>query len=314
MKPKEIKADVGVIIGRFQVPDLHEAHCDLIQSVLDRHHKVVVFLGLSPCKTTFNNPLDFEARKQLILQKFPNVNVLYIKDEPSDDVWSRKLDSQVDDLTGANQSAVLYGSRDSFIPHYKGNLPVVELEPTRIISGTELRKEASNRVKASADFRAGVIWAIGNVWPSCLPTVDVAILDKTNNRVLMARKSNEKLYRFVGGFASPKSPSYEDDAKREVMEETGLEVGDLIYIGSTLVDDWRYRKEQNKIKTMFYVGIYTFGCPDAKDDIVESRWFDLTKFTEVDIVPEHRKLFEMFNEFMNGPKFYSIPRSENPKM
>lgn len=297
MQPKETKAEVGVLIGRFQVPELHEAHVDLIQSVIDRHPKVIVFLGLSPCKTTFNNPLDFESRKQLILQKFPNINVLYIKDEASDDVWSKKLDSQVEDLLGANQSAVLYGSRDSFIPHYKGRLPVIELEPTRIISGTELRKEASNRVKASPDFRAGVIWAVGNQFPSCLPTVDVAIVDATNKRVLLARKPSEKLYRFVGGFSSPQSVSYEQDARREALEETGLEVDDLTYVGSTLIEDWRYRKEQNKIKTMFFVGYYVYGSPDAKDDIAESRWFDLKKLSELDIVPEHRGLLKMFLEW-----------------
>lgn len=305
MKEKTIKADVGVVIGRFQVSDLHEAHIDLIQSVLDRHPKVIIFLGLSPCKTTYNNPLDFESRKQMILQRFPDINVLYIKDEASDEVWSKKLDSQINDLLGANQTAILYGSRDSFIPHYKGNFDVIELEPNRIISGTELRKEASNKVKASPDFRHGVIWAVNNMYPSCLPTVDVAIIDTVVRRVLMAKKLNEKLYRFVGGFASPKSESYEIDAKREAIEETGLEIGEPEYIGSVLIDDWRYRKENNKIKTMFFVSRYKFGIPQANDDISEVRWFDLIKITDFDIVPEHRPLLSMFLNWVakNQPKW-----------
>jgi bifunctional NMN adenylyltransferase/nudix hydrolase len=294
MKEKTIKADVGVVIGRFQVPELHDAHIDLVQSVVDRHPKVIIFLGLSPCKTTYNNPLDFESRKQMILQKFPDVNVLYIKDECSDEVWSRKLDSQVEDLLGANQKAVLYGSRDSFIPHYKGHLPVIELEPNRIISGTELRKEASNKVKSSPDFRHGVIWGVNNQYPSCMPTVDVAIVDTVSRRVLLAKKPSEKLYRFVGGFASPKSESYEIDAKREAIEETGLEIGEPEYIGSTLIDDWRYRKENNKIKTMFFVSKYIFGSPQANDDISEVRWFDLNSINDFNIVSEHRPLVTMF--------------------
>lgn len=297
MIEKQNKYDCGVIVARFQVPELHEAHCDLIESVMRRHHKVIVFLGLSPCKTTFNNPLDFEARKQLVLQKYPEVLVLYIKDEASDEVWSKKIDNQIDDVLGPNQTAAIYGSRDSFIPHYKGSYPTVELEPTRIISGTELRKEASNKVKASPDFRAGVIWAVANQFPCCIPTVDVAIFDKTTQRILMARKPNERLYRFVGGFASPLSPSYEHDAKRETMEETDLEVSGITYIGSTLIDDWRYRKEVNKIKTLMFVGYYVFGRADAKDDIAESRWYELTKISEEDIVPEHRPLLEMFKSW-----------------
>jgi bifunctional NMN adenylyltransferase/nudix hydrolase len=230
----------------------------------------------------------------MILQRFPDVNVLYIKDEASDDVWSKKLDAQVEDLLGANQTALLYGSRDSFIPHYKGNLKVVELEPNRIISGTELRKEASNRVKASPDFRHGVIWGVNNQYPSCMPTVDVAIVDTVSRRVLMAKKPSEKSYRFVGGFASPKSLSYEADAKREASEETGLEIGEPEYVGSALVDDWRYRKENNKIKTMFFVSRYIFGGPQANDDISEVRWFDLKTINDNDIVSEHRPLLTMF--------------------
>lgn len=314
MNPKEIKYDCGVIVARFQVPELHEAHCDLIESVITRHNKVIVFLGLSPCKTTFNNPLDFESRKQLVLQKYPDVLVLYIKDEASDEVWSKKIDAQIQDVLGPLQTAAIYGSRDSFIPHYKGRFPVVELEPTRIISGTELRREASNKVKASPDFRAGVIWAVGNQFPCCITTVDVCVIDKNNGRVLMARKPNERLYRFVGGFASPTSPSYEADARRELVEETGLEISGLTYVGSTLIDDWRYRKEVNKIKTMFFVSFYVFGAPKADDDIAEVRWFDLKKLSEFDIVPEHKPLLEMLLDWVSRNPQAMTPEPKEPKV
>ncbi len=302
MNPKELKSDVGVIVGRFQVAELHEAHLELIDSVIKRHKKVIIFLGLSPCKTTFNNPLDFEARKRMIEDTF-DVNVLYIKDEPSDESWSKKLDEQIEDVIGPNQTAILYGSRDSFIPHYTGRYPTVELEPKRYVSGTALRKKISNEVKGSKDFRAGVIWAVGNQFPCCLPTVDVAIIDKSNNRILLAKKPNEKLYRFVGGFAQPTSPSYENDAKREVIEETGLEVGDLTYIGSSLIDDWRYRNEINKIKTLFYMATYVFGSPKASDDISEVRWFDLKTMKVEDIVEEHRPLWVMLEKHIVSKGF-----------
>ena len=32
-------ADVGVIVGRFQVHELHQAHRELIQYVMDRHDR-----------------------------------------------------------------------------------------------------------------------------------------------------------------------------------------------------------------------------------------------------------------------------------
>ena len=71
MKTKEVRADVGVLVGRFQVPNLHPGHIELIQSVCEAHSKVLIFLGLAPTKATRNNPLDFESRKHMILEKFP---------------------------------------------------------------------------------------------------------------------------------------------------------------------------------------------------------------------------------------------------
>ncbi len=50
-----------------------------------------------------------------------------------------------------------------------------------------------------------------------------------------------------------------EDAKREVQEEAGVEVGNITYLGSTLINDWRYRGEIDKIKTALFVAKYVFG-------------------------------------------------------
>lgn len=293
MNVKTQNFEVGIIIGRFQVPKLHEAHIDLIQSVINKHPKVVIFLGLSPCKTTHNNPLDFEARKQMILEVFSHVNVLYIKDEPSDETWSKKLDNQINDLIGPTQKVVLYGGRDSFIPHYKGKHSTIELEPTCFVSGSEIRREITNKVKSSADFRAGVIWAVGNQYPMPFTAVDIAIVDD-KWRVLLAKKSNETQYRFIGGFADTNSNCFEDDAIRETQEETGLEVSHPVYIGSAKIQDWRYRNEVNKIKTLLFVVSHVFGSPKANDDISEVKWFSIKDLRKEDLVKEHGVLLDMF--------------------
>ena len=46
----------GVIIGRFQTPELHSEHIKLIQYVLDRHEKVILFLGVSPTLANKKHP------------------------------------------------------------------------------------------------------------------------------------------------------------------------------------------------------------------------------------------------------------------
>lgn len=292
---KDIPADVGILIGRFQVHELHEAHRDLIDTVRAQHDKVFIFIGLSPLRNTIHNPLDFSSRKRMIQEVYPDVEVFYVDDNQSDVIWSKNFDREINKWLTPNQTAVVYGSRDSFIPYYSGHFPVQELEATKFISGTEIRRRISNRGPSSADFRAGVISASLNRYPTCYTTVDIAILDPEKGRILMGKKEGEEHLRFIGGFASPNSPSFEADAKREVMEETGIEVDGLKYIGSTVINDWRYRNEVDKIKTIFFVGTYIFGRPEANDDIHYVEWVPLNELLsgEIQVMPEHEVLVDM---------------------
>ena len=295
MKAKQNKTDVGVLVGRFQVDELHEAHKDLIDIVVQAHDMVLIFLGLSPARVTRNNPLDYEARKQMIQVQYPDVKIFYIKDIGNDEKWSKQLDSQIEDNIKPTAKVTLYGGRESFIAHYKGKYDTCEMEQESYVSGSEIRKKISNQVKSSPEFRAGVIWAAHNQYPKVHPTVDVAIWDEKKEKLLMARKENEDLYRFIGGFAQGKT-TYEENVKREVEEETHIEISDPLYIGSHYVDDWRYRREADGIVTIFFEAIHTFGKPNPDDDICELKWFDAEELSDEDIVAEHRPLLKMLRE------------------
>lgn len=298
-KVEKPASDCGIIVGRFHVDDLHEAHKDLIQSVCNVHQKVIVFLGLAHVKGTINNPLDFEARKQMILEHFPQVLVLYIKDQRDDAEWSKDLDEKIRDIIGPSQTVTLYGSRDCFISHYSGKFPTQELMQEVYVSGSEIRKNIAKSVKNTRDFRRGAIWQAYNRFPTCFPTVDIAIFNDDYSKLLLGRKPKNTKFQFIGGFADPKSPSYEADAKREVIEETKLEVSDPIYIGSCLINDWRYRGEVDKIKTMFFKCKVVFGRPQADDDIAEVRWFNFaTIFADEVIAEEHLPLLRMLKQNM----------------
>lgn len=285
--------DIGVIIGRFQVHELHDAHRDLISHVCERHEKVLILLGISPLSVSTSNPLDFESRKQMILAEFPRITVLYVKDQPSDELWSRKVDEIINDFGRPGQSNVIYGSRDSFISHYTGRFPTRELLAESVLSGSAVRKKiAKSSTRSTADFRAGVIWASQARFPTSYTTVDIAIIDEPGDRLLLGRKAGENQFRFVGGFADPASNSFEDDARREAREETSLEVGDLKYLGSLKIEDWRYRNEPDCIKTMMFVATYVFGRPQPQDDIEEVRWFPMD-VKDLQIVSIHRPLMAM---------------------
>lgn len=302
MKTKnEDELKVGVIVGRFQVAELTEGHKEIFDYVLNKNHNQnIVVLGVAPTKATKTNPLDYDSRRRMINDTYPGkFIVMYLKDEQSDDEWSKKLDKMVLDIAN-DRDVVMYGSRDSFIAHYTGNLPTEEYRQQITCSGTEQRYYAGKRVQNSAEWRAGAMWATQNQYDSVYPTVDCAIFDDDNYQYMfMAKKEGESLLRFVGGFADPKRDnSYEDTAKRESAEETGLECQLITWIGSAKIDDWRYRSESDKIITNLFVMKRLFGAATAKDDIKELHRVELSKLTDNLVQPEHRVLLNMVKRWV----------------
>lgn len=288
--------DVGVIVGRFQVPFLHDGHKELIQTVNDRHQKLVIILGVSVTWNTVNNPLDFETRKQMVLEFAPNAIVLPIKDCGDDDVWSKKLDGIIRDVLSPIQTVVLYGSRDSFIQSYVGSLPTFELVQRGYQSGTEVRNSVRHSAVGSEDFRRGVIWASANRYPTVFTCVDVVIFTPNYKQIWLGGKNSDKgLWRLVGGFADIDSINFEQDAYREVYEETGMGItSKLQYVGSFTVDDWRYSKEPDCIRTLLFCGAST-DQGRARDDIDRLQKFDVDLVcSQLDklVVPEHRPLVQ----------------------
>lgn len=270
--------DIGVVIGRFQIDELHESHKKLFDYVTERHEKVICLLGLGHLKSTKRNPLDFQQRKQMLSEDYPNLICLYVKDMPSDIAWSKKVDEIIGDNLMPNQKALMYGSRDSFIKHYKGRFDTHELESDSFVSATVMRQKITRSIHASKEFRMGVVWGASNRFPTNYVTVDIAIMDKNRTKILLARKPNEDKYRFVGGFSDPTSETLEADAIREVKEETNCDITYPEYICSQRIDDWRYAGEEDSICTTFFIADYESGSPTAQDDIEEIRWFDITDF------------------------------------
>jgi bifunctional NMN adenylyltransferase/nudix hydrolase len=298
---------LGVVLGRFQLPDLHDGHKYLLNWGLDKYDVVIVALGTSSVLDSIRNPLDFETRCSMIDSYYKSfgatryMGCVKVMDQKLDDVWSIKLDEAIKKHFGPMFKAFnqidLIGGKDNSLSYYSGSFSKVEI-PVHVdhahINATDIRNNIKEHID-STDFRKGIIYQINSEYPKVYATVDIAIFNETRDQILLGRKPNETLFRFPGGFSDPTDESFEQAAKREAREEvSNIELGDFKYLGSMRIDDWRYRKEKNKIITSFFETKYLWGAPKASDDLAEVKWFKLTDLKD-NLVQEHVKLLKFLN-------------------
>lgn len=118
--------------------------------------------------------------------------------------------------------------------------------------------------------------------------------------------TNEKIplkdcWRFPGGFVDPELDSSTEDAViRELYEETHAKIsGEPMYLGSTkVILDERFKDKKDKIITSFYATKHFEGAEDGKgyDDILHTKWFNLSDLNESIENPIHSQLFYMIKE------------------
>lgn len=316
------KVDIGVIVGRFQVATLSEGHRRLIEYVSSECHRTIIILGESATRTTKHDPLTVEMRSQAIHHEFPETLILSLADCKTDVEWCKNLDNLVSRNTPPVASVKLYGSRYSFLDCYTGKYPTeLVQESMGSIAGTSHRKFVACKPKNSEDFRRGVIWATQNQYNKVQMMVDVAPIIMSNgfpNVVLINKKSDGILSRFIGGHVEPNPKDYqtphalEKQAIREMIEESNLVcesgwISDHVsYLGSFFINDWRYPNEDGVISAFFAIAAQ--GVSIAGDDADDIQVVPAIRFTEssyIDkIVPEHRVLAITLQNYLKD-KFYS---------
>lgn len=296
---------LGVVVGRFQVDELHEGHRWLLnQAVREHGDRVLVALGVGPLPTSPRKPLPFETRKALVLQHYPDVHVEPIHDHPDDSVWSNSLDRLIlntrHKIGPQCYETVLYCSRDSFAKHYDGRYSdsIVELEAFDLgVSGTLRRQIIAETPGTTQDFAQGVIWANANRFPTVYGVVDM-LVDRLIDgvpHILLITKGHHSGYMLPGGFKDPGSPSDEDDASRELLEECGVVVlpSEWRYVASHRIDDdWRYSGEPDEMRTtLFRATCHSIYDPKPGDDAKTAEFVPVEQLTPEMFNHVHRRFF-----------------------
>ena len=281
---------VGVIVGRFQVPELHAGHRHLIEEVAKRFDVVLIVLGYSGAFGNDKDPLSLEERERMIRAAYPDVWVRQAEDQPSNARWSETLDSIVTQVF-PNAKVMMCGSRDSFLSVYSGKFATLEVSDIPMLSGSQVRESVGERTPHSSEFLSGIIYREMKRMPIVYQTVDIAVLRDDGAKVLLGSKKKDcgKL-RFVGGFVDASDSSLELAAKRELGEEApGIEADDLHYVASTQVMDHRYRGTKDCIMTTFFASTYIFGHTAAGDDLDALEWVPIEAMLGK-LVPSHTAL------------------------
>ncbi len=295
-----INMRIGVVIARMQTPYLTEGHHELIRYADARNISLIIMLGTSQAKLTTSNPMNFETRKIMVQESYPNAFILPLPDHSSDQQWSYN----VDELLAKNISPYhaanieLYGGRDSFIKYYTGIHRTHEMQsPNSHVSATLLRNAVSKMPLDTVDFRKGIIYAAYDRYPTAYPCMDAVISKANGEFILLCTKSKFDKLQFIGGFFDVlQDRCLEDTVRREVTEETTLRITDPKYLGSLLVDDWRYRNTRDKIVSMVYHAQYVGGIPTPSDDLVNGTldWYRVDDLTDEHFAEVHQPIFDMY--------------------
>jgi|JI9StandDraft_2_1071091.scaffolds.fasta_scaffold31683_5 ADP-ribose pyrophosphatase YjhB (NUDIX family) len=307
---------VGVVVGRFQVDELHEGHRILLDTANEQNSAVIVILGSGPLPTSGRNPLPFETRAAIIRREYPQAIIAELSDHHSDLEWSNALDELVDNIVAFTPElnytteVSFYGSRDSFIDYYNGHYDYVHVESADIgSSGTLRRERIAKHPLGSTDFARGVIWANHQRFPTVYGVVDMGIYsvlsEDDDPHIMLITKHDREGYYFPGGFCDVGSASDEDDASRETLEETGIKVDpeQWRYVKSlTVLDDWRYRGEIDEMRTRIFSTVLSDRPePTAGDDAATAQWVAISSLKREDFHANHHRLYDILIGAMNEP-------------
>ena len=139
---KEFK--LGLVLGRFQI--FHKGHESIIDTAIKNCEKVLIFIGSSDKSNTYQNPFDYEFRKEVIKRIYNDENIIIA---PLPDLgvgnvplWGKYVMDNAIKIVGM-PDCIIYGIEDKCETWYKDyqNLAYIKVDRNDIdISSTKLKE------------------------------------------------------------------------------------------------------------------------------------------------------------------------------
>ncbi|KNA13558.1 hypothetical protein SOVF_115600 [Spinacia oleracea] len=126
--------------------------------------------------------------------------------------------------------------------------------------------EAGKRVQCSNEL------CKKRIYPRVDPVVIMLVIDKENDRALLSRQSRyvPRMWSCLAGFIEP-GESLEEAVRRETWEETGIEVGEVVYHSS---QPWPVGPSSMPCQLMvgFYAYAKSLEISVDKDELEDAQW------------------------------------------
>jgi bifunctional NMN adenylyltransferase/nudix hydrolase len=291
-----------VVLAYFQNINLTQQDTDYLMSLKPEHGSMMAILDVKRGACTAEQPLRPNQRQDILRNKkhiFSSVTEhLHIRDNQR---WSMLLDETIDNAKPKDVSVEFYAA-SSLADKYVGKYAVKRMED--IPGLTDVTNPVPVKPSTSNDFRQGIMYAEQRAFPLVYSTVDIGLIDKTFNFVLLGRKKNETLWRFPGGFVDPTDDSKEEAWYRELKEEVPGGIGKWLihpeYVCSSIIPDSRY-PGRDKIMTTMFAGMVKFDEENLKagDDLEEVRLFDMRNHDLYEVItPDHHVVLKRFLDWV----------------
>ncbi|GAA0143763.1 hydrolase [Lithospermum erythrorhizon] len=127
------------------------------------------------------------------------------------------------------------------------------------------------------------------IYPRVDPVVIMLVVDKENDRALLSRQSRfvPRMWSCLAGFIEP-GESLEEAVRRETWEETGIEVGEVVYHSS---QPWPVGPSSMPCQLMvgFFAYATSFEINVDKDELEDAKWHSREEVKEALAFTEYRK-------------------------